>query len=389
MKNQFKILVLILITSAMSYSQTRRILQKHIDVDKNTSVILNFENIYVAIEESSDNQIHFEYVMEFHGYSKKEIQDKIDGIKAEVTSYDNIVTLNATSKQQVTFVTYEFKGDYGISFEDDFFSSKKDSVIRKSKDSLLAQIRKNNKTNWTRNPIEYVKGKFKKVDKDGNLSNISKENVDILRSKFLIKIPSTVKLNINARNSGIYFRNDLRNEVSITSQQGTIKAKAMTNAYNLVKIDNANFEAEAIIGGSYNLKNIKNGKIGSLKDIKINSEFSKIEIGEIQKETTITDFNSEYFFYNWSNNFERFSLYSEYSKVHFFYPTQNYSLKVVGHNTKNLFGKNKFEVNMQPTSKGEKQTMMVKEADKDKKSEGQIFFDIVHGIIVSYSHSLN
>lgn len=389
MKTKFKLLLLILITSAMGYSQTHRILQKSIDVDRNSTIILNFENTYVAIEESSDNQIHFEYVMEFDGYSKKEIQDKIDGIKAEVTSYDNIVTLNATSKQQVTFVTYEFKGDYGISFEDDFFSSKKDSVIRKSKDSLLAQIRKNNKTNWTRNPIEYVKGKFKKVDKDGNLSNISKENVDILRSKFLIRIPSTVKLNINSRNSGIYFRNDLRNEVSITSQQGTIKAKAMTNAYNLVKIDNANFEAEAIIGGSYNLKNIKNGKIGSLKDIKINSEFSKIEIGEIQKETTITDFNSEYFFYNWSNNFERFSLYSEYSKVHFFYPTQNYSLKVVGHNTKNLFGKNKFEVNMQPTSKGEKQTMMVKEADKDKKSEGQIFFDIVHGIIVSYSHSLN
>lgn len=389
MKNQFKILVLILITSAMGYSQTHRILQKHIDIDKNTSVILNFENIYVAIEESTDSRIHFDYVMEFDGYSKKEIQQKIGEIKTEVNYYDNIVTLNVSSKQQVTFATYEFKGDYGISFEDDLFSFKKDSVIRKSKDSLLAQIKNNNKANWSENPLEYVKGKFKKVDKDGNLSNISKGNVDIMRSKFVIKIPPFVKLNINARNSGLYFKDYLRNEVSVSLKQGTLKAKAITNPYNLVKVDNANFEAESIVGGSYNFKNVKNGKIGSLQSVKINSEFSKIEVGEIQKQTIITDFNSEYFFYNWSNNFERFNLYSEYSKIHFFYPTQNYSLRVVGNNTKNLFGNSKFEVNMQPTSKGDKQTMMVKEAKTNIKSEGQIFFDIVHGIIISYSNSVD
>ncbi|MBC2845973.1 hypothetical protein [Winogradskyella flava] len=388
MKTQFKCLVLMLIISALNYAQSHQILKKSFEVDKNTSVVLNFENIYVAIEESTDGKIHFDYAMEFEGYSKKAIQEKLKEITAEVSNFDNGITLMAKSKNQITFARFELKTDHGLYIEDDLFSLKKDSIIRKAKDSLLAEIRYNNRLDWSKSPLKYINGRFKKMDKDGNLSNIRKGNVDILRSKFLIKVPPFVKLNINAVNAGLYFRNDMQNELSASIKKGTLKTKGLLNAYNVLRVDNANFEAESISGGTYNFKNVKNGKIGSTQEVNIDSEFSKIEIGEINKSTTITDFNSEYWFYNWAHFFDRFNLYSEYTKIHFFYPDRNHSLKVVGNNTKNLFGNGESEINMQPTRKGEKYTMMTREPHPGETLSGRIFFDIIHGIIYSHNDSI-
>ena len=388
MKTQFKIFMLVLITSAVSYGQRHQILKKSVDVDKNSSIILNIENIYVAIEESTDGKIHFDYKIEFEGYSKKQIQEKLNAISVEVTDFDDNVTLKAKSKSQITFQSFALTSDHGLYMEGDLWNVKKDSVVRKSRDSLLKEINKNNKLNWQGSPIKYINDRFKKMDKDGNLSNIKKGDVDIMRSQFVIKIPPYVRLNLNANNSGVYFRNDMQNELSATIKKGTLKTKALINTYNVIRIDDANFEAQAISGGTYDFKNVKNGKIASLQQTKINSEFSKVEIGEIGENTTITDFNSEYWFYNWSSFFDRFNLYSEYSKVHFFYPELNHSLKVVGNNTKNLLGDGDFEINMQPTSKGEKYTMMTKEPHPGETLSGRIFFDIIHGIIYSHNDSI-
>ena len=385
MKNQFKMLLLILITSAVTYGQRHQILKESITVDKNTSIVLNFENIYVALEESTDGKIHFDYKLEFEGYSKKQIKSTLDGLKAEVTNANNIVNLDAKSLSQITFQSFTLVSEHGLYIDDDFIGSKNDTVIRKSKDSLLQQIRKNNRSLWSKNSLQYINGRFKKMDKDGNLSDIRKGDVDIMRSVFVIKVPPFVSLNINAKNSGIHVRNDLQNELSFAIKKGTLKTKALFNTYNVVRINDANFEAEGLYGGTYNLKNATNCKIGNVEMVKIDSEFSKIEIGEIGENTIITDFNSEYWFYNWSNSFDRFSFYSEYSKAHLFYPKKNHSLKVVGHNTKTFIGEDMFEINMQPQSKGEKYIMMKKEPHPGENLTGNIFFDIIHGII--YIHS--
>jgi len=382
MKTQFKILLLMLITSAMSYSQSHQILKRSVEVDKNTSIVLNFDNIYVAIEESTDGKIHFDYSLEFDGYSKKDVQKQLDMISAKVTNFDNGVTLKAKSDNQITFERIQFTAAHGISIDERNFNSKKDTIIRKSKDSLLIEIKKNNKLDWKGSSLKYINERFKRIGKDGKLSNFRKGNMDIMRSQFIIKIPPFVKININAKNSGIYFRNDVSNEMSVKLNSGKFIGKILYNAYNRIKIEDANVEVEAIFGGDFDFKNVKNGKIGSVQNTKIKSEFSKVEIGEIDKNTTITDFNSEYWFYNWSTDFERFYLYSEYSKIHFFYPKLDFSLKVIGNNTKSFLG-NDVIINMQPTSKGEKYTMMTNDAEDPNKVSGNIYFDIIHGIIYS------
>ena len=157
MKNQFKLLVLMLITSVLSHSQSHQILKESFSVDKSTSIVLNFANIYVAIEESTDDKVHFDFLMEFEGYSKKEIKEKIEEITTEVSSFDNHITLNVNSKNQITFELYKYNVESGIILNnDEFFNKKKDTIIRKSKDSLLAEIRLNNAGDRTNNPLKYI-----------------------------------------------------------------------------------------------------------------------------------------------------------------------------------------------------------------------------------------
>ena len=386
MKKQV-IILLMLITSITLTAQRHRVIQKEFEVDKNSSIVLNLDNISVAFEEATDGKIHFDYVMEFDGYSKKKIKAILEEVEIEATGSAEIVSLKAKSKSRVNVETFEFDSPHGISIRDVFFNSKKDTAVRKSKDSLLTEINRNNGVRF-KNNLKYINDHFKLIDKNGKSKNFIKGSFKMVRSEFVIKLPPFVKVTINAKGSNLYFRNDIQNELSVTSNDGTIKAKAITNAYNKIEVEDANFEATNLIGGDYIFKNISKGKIGEISNAKITSEFSKIEIGEIGKQTKITDFNSEYWFYNWSQSFERFNLFSEYSKVHLFYPKANHSMKVIGNNTKSLVGKGEVEINMQPTKKGEKYTMMTKEPYPGQTIAGQIFFDIIHGIIYTHEDSI-
>lgn len=385
MKTQFKILLLMLITSIVLNAQSHKVYSDSFVVNKNTTAIFNLENINVAIEESTDGKIYIDYNMEFDGYSKKEIQSFLDEIAIKVDSFDNHITLIAESKNKISFEIFEFNTDDAISIKREYLQTKKDSIVRKSIASLSAEVERNNHSR-TNNPLKYINDRFIKVDKNGRETNFKKKGVNIMRSQFVIKIPPYLKLTVNAKESGLYIKNDLRNELSVILHGGSLKAKSILNAHNKIKVENANFEARAILGGDYEFTNLKNSKIVSIENVKVKSEFSKVEIGEIRKGNTITDFNSEYLFYNWSDNFERFNLYSEYSKIHFFYPRLDFSFKVIGNNTKNFVGK--YQINMQPTSKDEKYNMLERKPKGEGLISGQIFFDIIHGIIYSYSDSI-
>lgn len=385
MKIPFKTLALMLITSVMLNAQQHKIHTESFTADKSTTAIFNLENITVALEESTDGKVHVDYIMEFDGYSKKEINTFLEEIKVEVGKFDNHITLSASSKNKISIETFVFNTTDAISINQSFFESKKDSATRKPLDSLRLEIEQNNHTRQG-NSLKYINDRFKKVDKNGKETKFKKGGIKIMRSRFIIKIPPYLKLTVNAKESGLYIRNNLTNELSVTLNGGTLKTKEISNPYNKFKIENATMETIAIEGGDFEFINVKNGKIGSVKNTKITSEFSKVEIGEIQNNTTITDFNSEYYFYNWAKDFKRFNLYSEYSKIYIFYPDLDFSFKAIGNNTKNFVGNYKIE--MQPTSKGKKYNMMERKPSGKGDFSGDIFFDIIHGIIYTYNDSI-
>lgn len=385
MNRLIKISLLLLITTVMSYGQKKTLIDKSFSTDKNTTAIFNIDNNNVIIEESTDGKIHFNYTIEFDGFSKKEIREKVEQIKVDAGKFENHITLTVTSKSKMSGLVYTYNAEGGLILKSDLLSKKRDTVFLKSKDSLIKELFDNSQKKFSK-PFEYFNKRFKTKDKDGKLINVRKSNVDIMRSQFKIKIPPYMKITIVGKDAEIKMTDTFRNEFNLGLKGGMISVKELYNVYNKFKIEDATFQAYDIDGGDFEFNNIRKGKIGSLKNTNISSEFSEIELGEIHQNVTITDFNGEYYFYNWAKDFERFNLYSEYSKIHFFYPKDDYAFKVFGNNTKNFVGK--YEINMQPNSKGEKFNMMERKSRNEGHFSGNIFFDIIHGIIYSYEDSI-
>jgi len=370
---------LIVILSSTIYAQQRNVefYKNSFVTDQNTTAIINLTNTSIIIESSIDDQMHLNYIIEFDGFSEDEIKERLSEINVKATQYDNHISLTAVSESQIPNSLIRFNSDRGISLNDTSTWTKRDTIIRKSKDSLLKIIRQGTNP-YFQNPLKH----FKAINKDGGLDDIKESEIDIIKNLFIIKIPPTLKFNINAKDASIYILNDLANEISISQKGGALKAKKISNPYNKIKVSDATFEVEMLQGGDYEFVHINNAKIGSINDIKIISEFSKIEIGEIQEKVAVTDFNSTYWFYNWSENFRRFDLFSEYSKIHYFFPKSDYSFKAFGNNTVNYVGD--ITINMQPTKNGEKYNMMGRKASGNGQFSGAIHFDIIHGIIYSY-----
>jgi len=369
-----------LITSITTFAQSELIYSKSFDTNSSTTAIFNLENTTVAIEESKDNKIHFDYRIEFSNYSKKEVKSFLDNIKVEATMFENNITLKANSATKVAKTAYSLDSPFGLTLGSGFFKtdSIKQKIMRKTKDSIIKLINNESFNNT------FLKN-LKVLDNDKNEKPVDFSKAKMYKSNFVIKLPKNVALNINAKESQITLRNDMTNKLSVDLKKGFLKAKTLSNDYNKVKTQNADFKANGIVGGNYDFINVASGLIGSVDQVIINSELSKIQIGEIRKNNLITDFNSEYWFYNWSSDFELFDLYSQYSTIHYFYPESDYSLKVVGNNTVNYIGKTK--IVMQPSRNDEKFNMMERKVRGEGVFAGAINFDIVDGVIYSYSDS--
>ena len=382
----FKISVLMLITSVAMVAQKKTVYSQSFSVDENTTAIFNLENTTVSIVESTDGKVHFDYTLEFDGYSVEEMREQLREIEVKATKFDNHITLVSNSVTKISSVSFAFNSPNGLILDDVDLQKDTDSIVRKSRDSIIEEIRYN-AFGKIKAPFKYFSDRFKTKDENGKIENIKKLDIKILRSQFVIKIPPYLKLKINGKDAQITMRDDNENELSVVLKRGYFYAKQLHNEYNVFKIENAHLRAEAITGGTYSFNNISKGLIGSLQNVKITSEFSKIQIGELKEKVSITDFNSEYFFYNWDTDFKRFDLFSEYSKIHLFYPEDNdFSMKVMGNNTKSMYGKD-LVIEMQPTSKGEKFNMMERKAKGEGHFSGAINFDIIHGIIYNYNDS--
>ena len=379
MKPQFKWVVMMLILSLQIHAQDKNVYNKNFEADKSTIMVINVNDSSIIIEPSNDGKVHVDYNSQFDGYSKKEIKKEVERITVEAVKFENTITLNASYlKGDRAFYTYNGTGS--LVLKDDFFSNNSnvnDTIVRKSKDSLLKEI----KVKSIRTDLSFNKNRFK-INENGKMKNLTKANFKVSRSKFRILVPPYVKLIITGKESKLYFNQTTINELNLNLKKGTLNADKLINNKNKVTLDNVILSTAYLLGGDYELKNISKGKIVALNTVTINSEFSKVEIGEIQKGVKITDFNSEYKLYNWSDDFERFDFFSEYSKIHHFDPKNDFSFLFFGNNTISYTGNYKIE--MQPTRNGEKFKMMERKPKGNEPFSGHINFDIIHGII--YSH---
>jgi len=266
MKTQFKILVLMLITSAVVYAQKpsdivmdekHTIYKENFSTNESTTLVLNLNNTKAQIFESPDDKVYIEYTKEFKNTKKKRIQSQLKLFKVSGKKEGNKITYSSKTRSAL--------GDRRYRFEE----------------LMINRLQK------------------KKFLKDSTTS------------------------------------------------------------------------------GSYSFANVRQVRIGKLKNTSINSEFTKVEIGEIGKKVEIVDFTSKYLIHNFSKGFGNFKMNTEYSEINLFFPEdKEYYIDTFGHDTFHRFDGVKGAVTTSLKNESTKMLVIGKETNPNK-----IRINTVHGIV--------
>ncbi|REG87621.1 hypothetical protein [Winogradskyella sediminis] len=387
MKTPFRLLFVLLITMQTVLGQNVKVFSKSFKTDKNTTAYIEIPDGSVKFVSSPDDSIHINYDINFMKLPKKEHQRILDSVRIEATQENNLISIkkHPNVKQSLNASSY-----VSIFSLDRLIYETKDTtaISRKLKEDIsneITEIKSYKSYHEARAKIIYandLKRKERLLKKA-----VKWQNNRNFKRNFIIKIPKDISLKIVAKGSLLNFHDEFDNQISIRLDYGRLYINRIENPKNELKIHNSLVIAHNISGGKLETDRVFKALITELNNVDIESEFSKIEIGELGSNNKITDFNSEYFFYNWTKDFQRFDLFSDYSKIHFFYPNLNHGLEVIGYNTRNVMGNDSFEVTMQPKSK-ERNQLMSKPLNPKEKSSGLIFFDIINGIIYSYNDSI-
>lgn len=352
-------------------SQNKSVFKKSLPVSSKSILVLNLNKTSLILEKSTSNKIEFDYSIEFNNYSKKQIREYLAKISIDAKKQGENVVLKANGPSSSSSVNYYL--GCNVSIIGDFGKKRvEDKNYRKSKDSLLREIKDRGKANskkWFKN--------IQVEDKKGNRSSLLSKKVQRTKSVFIVRVPDFIAINIDSKNSQIIFNKNIDSQINATINGGFLKAKELINSSNNLTFTNSSLEAEKIEGGVFSFKDSRKVLIATIENIKMTTEGSKVQLGNINRGVTIKDFNSEIKLYNFNDFFETFTLTGEYSKIYFFEPKTNYEMSCKGHNGTFYF-KDGMKVSIQPSKTGEKATMMVRKRRGDNPFSGKVLFDIVH-----------
>ena len=379
MKTLFKITALMLITSIYGFAQTSpdfEMDEKHIiykenfTTNANTILVLNLKNTAAQVLESPDNKVYIEYTKEFNNTRKKRVQQQLKHLIVSGKKEGDKITYSAKTRNDIRFSVFEFdelmleraeKKELLKGF-------KVQPIARKSLDSVLQDIKLSDFIYR-----EKVLGAFKIKSRSPRY----KKNMQFTITKMIIKIPKNVHVRATLENANIVFIDDFSNRATMNVRNSKLKFKSVGHPLNIFDVDNGYFRTKEVTSGTYSFANVKHVTIGQLSNTLINSEFTKVEIGEIGKNNKIVDFNSKYFIHNFHKDFGRLSLETDYTELNIFSPENiEYYLETYGYNT--VHYKNGITTKIKSSGKSEPSKMMVigKESYPNK-----IKINTTHGII--------
>ncbi|MGC1203668.1 MAG: hypothetical protein WA839_02135 [Flavobacteriaceae bacterium] len=372
----FKITLLLYFSSIAIIAQTENLFSKNFETNDNTTVFITLSGEYVEIESSPDDKFYVDYNINFENYPDRKKQNIRDYVKIKAEINDNHITLESGSKSNRYRLDYIF----GSLYKKDTLN--KVSSSQKTKATILNEI----KELTIRKPfyINYLEQKYRNDIKkrDELIEKYNRKKKRAFNKQIIIKVPVNLNLTIDAKYATILIKNDLKNKLSFRLDGGRFISKVLNNKANIIKAEDVVFAVESLNGGEISLKNINKGLIGSISNTIFSAEFSSIQIGELKENNVFDDFSNETVIHNFSNDFKSFDLNSEYSKIHFFRPKNDFTLKAIGYNTiVNLPNKD-----IKGTTKQEnKKEEFFKLNTKDKGIfSGYINFDIIHGFIFIY-----
>lgn len=378
MKNQFKLLLLMLITSVMVFAQEKldvemdekhTIYDESFSTDANTILVLNLKNAAAQVVTSKDNNVHITYTKEFKNTRRKHIEAQLNLLSVDGKKEGNKITYTTNAKNNSVYVNKMVWEDMLIgNFEKKNLDSLPKPLQRKTLDSVLLEIKSSD--------ILYRNKLFGALKIKPRVKKW-KSSDQLIITKMIIEIPEHIHVRATLENSNLVFMDDFYNRATMNVRNTKIKFKSVGNPLNILDVDNGYFYANNIVAGDYTFANTKNVIIGELSNAKINSEFTKVEIGKTGKNITVFDFNSKYSFYNFSENFGELKMNSDYSEINLFLPKQSeYYVETFGHNTVHFWKGITAEI---PPSKKNMNSKMMEIGNK--LSSNKISTHITNGII--------
>lgn len=373
---QFIYSILFICTIHTTFSQTQElVLKNNFKTNENTILNIDVDNVTIQFEESNDNIIYLDYSIVFKDKSEEIIYKVFRDIDAAVLKDKNVVKLKVKNSMLLGEL-YNLDVDVMNDLDEfkklmkDYYKIRKENqFLYKSKDALLSEIE------FSLGPD--LHDYFKRLKKKYPNKNFGKSSRKF-QQKFIIKVPKNLRIKIKALHSRITFHYDIDRPIEVSTFKTYLKFKKINNTENKFNLTNGLFQSKEIIGGIYNLKDLRKTVIGSISNAKIDAETSKIQIGEIGKNVLFNDFNSKLHFYNFDKNFSKFKLVGDYSELNLYkVKNSNYSMNVFGFNTalnmddvKTTFG----------TSKEKKLTKILEKKAKNNTSSGNIEIELKNGV---------
>lgn len=372
---QFKLCILLLISSTSLLAQKVNIYTKKIETNINTTALLKLTIGSVEIESSPDENFYIEYNLNFKNYSerkrKKTIKRFLEKVKIKADINNNHITLvdNTIFYLSNFYYPYWQKNDTVI----------ENKITYKSKNIFLEEVKEKSKPTSVTSDIINRTTRFSEQQKKELINDIENKRKKMYTKSFVIKIPKNLKVTIDAKNAKVRINDNLSNKLSIRLSRGKLVAKNLSNNNNVIKVKDASFFVENINGGELSINNVRKGLIGSINEVNLSSEFSNFEIGEIKQNNTIKGFSNDIIIHNFSNSFKKFDVTLEYSKFRFFDLTNDYQLNIYGHNT---IVDNNNDIKKSTSSKNNtKNAFFVKKSNNKNLSSGTINLNTNHSFI--------
>jgi hypothetical protein len=320
--------IILLFITTICFSQTKEIiLKKSFKVDENTTLDLDLDNVAIIFEESFDDKIHFDYSITFINYPKKKKDNLLADVNVKASKKGNVVFLDVKNSMYLGAKSnYLFSLDSlksAIIYYGKNYRGKEN--LYKTKEKIAAEIEKSI-GNEMEDYLFQNKSKYENIEYQKTIKKTVK--------KFIMKVPKYVEINIKAIHSSLFFNYNFDEKIIAKTFQGELKFKKITSKENRFELINGFFQAEEINGGTYNLKDVYPTKIGLISNTELNSESSRIQIGEIKENVTINDYSSKLYLFNFNENFTKFNLKGDYSELNFYKVKEtNFSMDVFGLNT--------------------------------------------------------
>lgn len=302
-------------------AQTKTVFNQSFDVSEIEKLELNIENIPLEIKQSPDDKIHVDFKLTFNKYSPSEKDSIIKQISFNREFIKDTIVLKLMSKVEISKSRY----DYDYSMYPELSNALRESIKkrfeyfnkRKTKYDILNEVENESLDTFFKFKEEFLK----------------KKNTKSIQANFTLLIPEKLlnNLKVEAKRCRYSFNDLALNKLDLFTDGGYLRIAKLNNS-RILAWNGSVFLGE-VDSSIINVDHVVKMSVGTISNSNIIGKDARIEIGEIGEYVDVKDSYSRLSLYNFKSTFKTFSLKGEYSKISFYQPSSDFSLKVYGHST--------------------------------------------------------